>query len=133
MKDLMKFLVRLFVLCLAGTVRADTQCALRSSASIESCVAENFKQADRELNVVYRQTIDRVVSSYRAAPELRTELLSKLKSAQTAWIKFRDANCAVFAFEIEESTPAYAMALNQCKTRMTKGRSEQLLNGFPNV
>jgi uncharacterized protein YecT (DUF1311 family) len=133
MKALMKFFVSLFVFGLAGTANADTECALISNASIESCVAENFKQADRELNVVYRQTIDQVVSSYKAEPELRTELLSKLKSAQTAWIKFRDANCAVFAFEIEESKPAYTMALNQCKTRMTKDRTGQLLNGFPNV
>jgi len=133
MKKLMKFFVSLCILCLVGTASADTQCALSSSTSIESCVAENFKKADRELNAVYRQTIDRVATSYKAAPELRTELLSKLKSAQIAWIKFRDANCAVFAFEIEESRPAYTMALNQCKTRMTKDRSTELHNGFPNV
>jgi uncharacterized protein YecT (DUF1311 family) len=109
------------------------ECALNTSASIEFCVAENHKKADQELNVVYRQTIDRVAISYKAAPELRTELLSKLRSAQTAWIKFRDANCAIYAFEIEESKPAYMMALNECKTRMTKDRSKELLNGFPNV
>jgi len=133
MKELTKFFVSLCILCLIGTTHADTQCAVSSSTSIESCVAENYRKADRELNAVYRQTIDKVSASYKAAPELRTELLLKLKSAQTAWIKFRDANCSVFAFEIEEGKPAYMMAMNQCKTRMTKDRSTELLNGFPNI
>lgn len=102
MKKLTEFFLSICILCLIGTARADTQCALSSSTSIESCVAENYKKADQELNVVYRQTLDKASTSYKAAPELRTELLSKLKSAQTAWIKFRDANCAVSAFEIDE-------------------------------
>lgn len=133
MKKILQCFLSICVLCLVGTARADEQCVLSSSASIESCVAENYKKADRELNIAYRQTIDKVAISYKADPELRIELLSKLKSAQTAWIKFRDANCAVFVFEIDESKPAYSMALNKCKTRMTKDRSAELLNSFPNV
>ena len=133
MKKLIRFFVSLCTFCLVETASADTQCASSSSTDIESCVGENYKKADRELNVVYRQTIDKVSASYKAAPALRTELLSKFKSAQTAWIRFRDANCAVSAFEIEEDKPAYTTALNRCKTRMPKDRFMELRNGFPNI
>ena len=57
--------------------------------------------------------------------------MAKLKASQLAWLKLRDTNCAVEAFEYDESMPAYEVTVNICVTKMSLERSEYLDNTFP--
>jgi uncharacterized protein YecT (DUF1311 family) len=54
-----------------------------------ACTTEAYKQADTDLNRVYKQVFERV--------KVDTNRLSRLKASQRQWLKFRD-------FEVESFT-----------------------------
>ncbi len=65
--------------------RAQTQHEMNQEAE------DGFRQADAELNRVYRALL----------PRLPTAIQGKLIDAQLAWIKFRDAEAEAHAWEFE--------------------------------
>jgi hypothetical protein len=68
----------------------------------------------------------RLETQYQIQPEFGAAYLAKVKEAQRAWVKLRDANCAVEAFDIETDKPAHATVVNNCITRMSQERSVEL-------
>lgn len=112
----------------AVTVDAsDDPCSdIKISAEVDACVAHQFKNADEQLNIMYKRTLKRVVTAYKADPSLAAEMKITIKNAQRAWIAFRDANCEVYAFEIEPDTVAHTTTLKACLTKMTEKRTAEL-------
>ena len=80
------------------------------------CAGRAAKASDRELNQVYRQ----VRAKYKG-----TSQDNRLVTAQLAWIKFRDAECAVSAGRFEGGTMA-PMAYAGCVDRLTQQRTQDL-------
>ncbi len=82
---------------------------------------ENYKKADKELNVVY----GKILKSYQADKNL----ISKLKAAQNAWIKFRDAEMDAL-FPEEETRINYGSIFPMCwsmaLTNLTNERIKKL-------
>ncbi|MBW4691111.1 MAG: DUF1311 domain-containing protein [Lyngbya sp. HA4199-MV5] len=70
----------------------------------------NYQNADRRLNQLYQQLLQR----------LEHDRKQKLETAELAWIAFRDSTC-----EFEASSGGNA-ARNQCLTRLTRQRNQQL-------
>ena len=60
-----------------------------------ACVAQQYKIADDQLNAEYKKAIQRTEEEQTALRENwpNTELVSLFRSAQQAWLKFRDAEC----------------------------------------
>lgn len=54
-----------------------------------ACVEASLKDADKELNRVYKETLNSVDPSWSLAEEYK----EALRDAQRAWIAFRDADC----------------------------------------
>ncbi len=54
------------------------------------------------------------------------EYISLLRGAQREWIKLRDADCKLEAFEIEETKEAYQVTINNCMSRMSDDRTTYL-------
>ncbi|QIZ69947.1 lysozyme inhibitor LprI family protein [Oxynema aestuarii] len=77
---------------------------------IPPALGENYQIADRQLNAVYQQLMDRL-------PSKRKNLL---KTAELDWIEYRDALC-----EFERSGGGNA-GFNFCRIRLTEVRVEQL-------
>ena len=93
--------------CLAEITKqrtADLETYSRGQIPLTS--RRNYHEADRQLNQVYQRVISRV----------NQELL---RTAQLAWIDFRDTNCA---FEGSQSSTNR----NLCLTRMTEKRTQEL-------
>jgi uncharacterized protein YecT (DUF1311 family) len=96
------------------------------SAQVDQCAEMAMKEADSQLNSHYHQLMARLETQYQSQSELGAAYLAKVKEAQRAWVKLRDANCAVEAFEIETDRPAHATVVNNCITRMSQERSVEL-------
>ena len=105
--------------------------AVTSTLGFDLCVNQAHKTADSRLNVSYKQLIARVKSQYQKTPEQGARFLVRLKVSQLAWLKLRDANCAIEAFEYDEEMPAYEVTVNICVTKISLERSEYLDNTFP--
>ena len=80
------------------------------------CAGQAAKVSDRKLNQVYRQ----VRVNYKG-----TSQETRLVTAQLAWMKFRDAECAVAAGRYEGGSMA-PMAYAGCVDRLTQQRTQDL-------
>ena len=87
-----------------------------TQVELNFCAAEAAKASDRELNQMYRQ----VRAKYKG-----TSQDNRLVTAQLAWIKFRDAECAVSAGRYEGGSSA-PMANRRCVDRLTQQRTKDL-------
>lgn len=106
---------------------------ITTSQQVFECSVLSKSRADEKLNKNYRNLIERVRSQYKPNQALSTEYISKIKYSQRTWIKLRDANCILEAFEIETGSQAYETTLNNCITRMSYERSEYLENIAPSI
>ncbi|MDH5178166.1 MAG: DUF1311 domain-containing protein [Gammaproteobacteria bacterium] len=109
----------------AGTGAPD--CAvIQSSPQLDACVHKHWVAAEAELAAGFGAYRQRIKTLYAADAELGKKLLDKVQQAHSAWLTFRDANCRVEAFEIEEGTPAYVTTLENCLIRMNAERFDVL-------
>ncbi|XJP58388.1 lysozyme inhibitor LprI family protein [Pseudomonas sp. A1437] len=128
MNTLKRFVFTLLAALLpVSVVYAQDDCSqVTSSLEMVPCSEAAKKAADAQLNVSYKQLMSRLESDYRADPALGAEYAAKVKESQHAWLKLRDANCPLEAFEIEVGKPAYVAVSNLCIARMSRERSAYL-------
>ena len=87
----------------------------QTQAEINICARRAFEAADAELNRAYGQLASQLEGGQRA----------KLKAAETAWLKYRDANCEYEAGAYEGGSMQPAV-ISSCLERMTKARAAEL-------
>lgn len=116
-----------FALLPASAVFAQDDCSeISSSSQVVPCSEAAKNSADSQLNTSYHQLMARLESQYSVDPKLGVEYSTQVKESQRAWIKLRDTNCAVEAFEIEVGKPAYVAVVNNCIAKMSRERSAYL-------
>lgn len=76
---------------------------------------EEFAQADKKLNEVYRQLVRKLTKAEK----------EKLIDAQLLWIKYRDANAAARA-EGNSGGSIYPMIYAGARSRATRERTQEL-------
>jgi uncharacterized protein YecT (DUF1311 family) len=86
-----------------------------STAEMRACANRLYEAADAELNQVYRQL----------ASQLSDKRRERLKTAQQAWIAFRDKNATFAASVVEDGTMVPLLEVTEL-TALTKQRTEQL-------
>jgi uncharacterized protein YecT (DUF1311 family) len=79
------------------------------------CAGKEYKTADAALNKVYQQLV----------AILNVEEKAQLKAAQTAWIKYRDANC-VFVGDQYKGGSIRPMIQGLCLADVTQNRTVEL-------
>lgn len=88
---------------------------------INRCAEMDFRSADRELDQVYQA----VLTKHGAQPGF----IEKLKAAQRAWVKWRDAELEALYPE-EDKAGAYGSGYAGCRdgllAALSKSRTEQL-------
>ncbi|MDD5472374.1 MAG: lysozyme inhibitor LprI family protein [Sideroxydans sp.] len=118
----------LFIILLAGTffanfseARADDiqreYCRAGNQGEMNYCDAERFKQADAEMNRLYREQLAKLKYPSNIA---------RLRDAQRAWIKFRDKVCLYEEGESDENGSAWSSSQSACLTYRTKLRIKDL-------
>lgn len=88
---------------------------LLTQHEMNRCAQEEYKKADAALNRAYQQ----------AMAKLSPEHKSKLKTAQLAWIKFRDAHCDCEAFTFDGGSMEPLIKFT-CLDSVTKQRTQQI-------
>jgi uncharacterized protein YecT (DUF1311 family) len=83
---------------------------------MRDCAGKEYKQADAELNQVYKQLMSKLEDPGHQAA---------LKSAQQVWIKYRDTNCEYESY-LNRGGTMYSVVNTGCLTRMTKERTTEL-------
>lgn len=83
---------------------------------IVECSLKKLAEADADLNKTYRELMAKL-------GDKKSEL--KLRTAQQAWIKYRDANCD-FVMELSGGGSASTFEFNFCLVDMTAARTKEL-------
>lgn len=96
------------------------------SASIQPCTEAKRVESDNGLNNSYVAARERIHKYNGADDESLTRYLDKLKRSQRAWIRFRDENCELEAFELELGSVLDNVAKNLCAAGMSDERAEFL-------
>lgn len=86
----------------------------RTQLEMNECADREYRKADAELNRVYQQLMRASGGSD-----------ARLKTAQLAWIKFRDAECDYKA-AFNEGGSMQPMTYSFCLADVTKARTRQL-------
>jgi uncharacterized protein YecT (DUF1311 family) len=110
----MKYLILIFLFT-CNLSFGQTQLEMNQEAD------KNYKKADKELNIVYNQ----ILKEYKND----TKFILKLKAAQNAWIKFRDAEMnALFPEENKhfQYGSVFPMCWSMTLTELTKERTKKL-------
>ena len=85
-------------------------------STMNICADKDYRAADKKLNDVYSKVMTALDDAgYRA----------KLKTAQRAWIQYRDTECT---FEVAENEGGsiYPLVYSGCLTRLTGARTKEL-------
>ncbi len=86
-----------------------------TQAEMNICAGKEYKTADTTLNRVYQQLV----------AMLDAEEKAQLKEAQTAWIKYRDANCD-FVGDQYKGGSIRPMIYGLCLADVTRSRTAEL-------
>ncbi|MBI6705784.1 lysozyme inhibitor LprI family protein [Pseudomonas viridiflava] len=90
------------------------------------CSAYSRHTAEELLKENFQNLFQRVQSQFVANKTQFNDFTSKLKTAQSAWEKLRDADCAVEVFPSAAGSKAFTISENDCVARMSDERSEYL-------
>lgn len=113
------FLLLVFLLAVGSASGQGTKKAPCSDANTQAemniCAGKEYKTADASLNRVYQQLV----------AMLETEEKAQLKEAQTAWIKYRDANCD-FVGDQYKGGSIRPLIYGLCLADVTRNRTAEL-------
>lgn len=87
------------------------------------CYREKIDVADAQINVTYNQLM--AMFQELDSSEPATQMAQKLRLAERAWIKFRDANCDSVAAQAGRGTMG-GLLYSRCRVDMTLQREEAL-------
>jgi len=99
---------------------------IQTSAQVDHCVKKEMEASNTLLSNTSLSLEKRIKLAYSANLKLGTELIEISRNAQTAWLTFRDQSCKINTFEVEEGTPAYITATNDCIIQMNTHRIDEL-------
>jgi uncharacterized protein YecT (DUF1311 family) len=96
--------------CDGGTIK-DGQ------AAMNICSGNKYNKADAKMNKQYKQLLTQLKTK---------ESKERLKAAQRAWLKYRDADCLYYNGAPEDGGSSYIQLDTMCKYRHTRQRIEEL-------
>lgn len=106
----------------SGTQTADP-CKGETTADMKFCSAKKYKQADAELNNVYRRLLSKLDDEGHR---------TTLRTAQQAWLKYRDSNCDFVSY-LNRGGSIYSVIVTECMTNMTSSRTKELKEQIENL
>lgn len=108
------------VVMAAGTAQAETYEACKAGAGgvttkLMACGSAELKVRDAMLNQTYMQVLNAVPVSRQ----------NQLRTAERAWVAFRDAECS-FRMSAEEGGSDAPLVYNACRIQLTNQRTQDL-------
>jgi uncharacterized protein YecT (DUF1311 family) len=109
--------VLILLLLIAPQAASAMDCTDETQLGLDKCAGADFQRADKALNDAYREVLRRL-----AGDERKKQLL---RSAEQAWVAFRDAECK-FAVSSTENGSIYPMESLICLTDETRKRTQAI-------
>lgn len=124
--------VYLLALSVASPVSAETvDCANASSTvEINFCAEKDFDAADKALNRAYEAALARIRTRDLERPYDRASFEEAMRSAQRAWVAFRDADCKDLTAQEWAGGSGTSAAVLGCMTEKTIMRTKELKERF---
>ena len=116
---IIRFQSLLLALFLTAPVIAQTRkdpCKGETTYEMKECSAKKYKQADDELNKLYHLLMSKLTDDGHK---------TSLKTAQQAWLKYRDTNCD-FESYLNRGGSIYSVIVTECMTSMTTSRTKEM-------
>lgn len=117
-----------FVLCCAATPLAaqDVECAnAMAQVELTFCAEQDWISADADLNPAYKAAMAMMKQIDADLPKAEQGAAANLKTAQRAWIAYRDAACAAEGYVMHGGS-AEPMVIYGCRARLTQARAADL-------
>jgi uncharacterized protein YecT (DUF1311 family) len=89
-----------------------------------TCSVSQRDTAVKLLDENFLNLLERVNTQYGANHAEANDFIAKLKTAQDAWKKLRDADCAVEVFPAKPGSKEFNIGQNDCLARTSDERSE---------
>jgi len=112
---------------------ADVCRNITTSDQVSLCSKSKKDSADKYLNEQYSMLLSKVNSAYVNDESLKQEFVNNIKTSQRDWIKFRDSNCKLYSFQIDNKSLAYQTTFNECVTKMSETRGKELAELSGNI
>jgi uncharacterized protein YecT (DUF1311 family) len=107
----------LAISCTVSAAEAGTACNPEGNqAEMNACAVQEFQQADRELNDVYKQAMSTLSRSRQY----------DLRRQQRAWLKSRDPQCRKKADEEGAGGSIWPLLYEGCRAEATRRRVDEL-------
>lgn len=120
------FVFALALLCLAPPAAARDCNALQTNAEISDCLQKAYREADAELNAVWKRVLGSVERADYMSAEKRADWKDELRKAQRAWVEFKEHDCkGAVGFEWDGGSGAGG-AVSSCMLDHTTARTEDL-------
>ena len=95
-----------------------------NNSQFRACLDQQYRRADAELNQLYQRILKQL-----NGPE-KSNLRSRLVQGQRAWLKYREADCAIEE-ELLHATRAVLTAVAECEIELNRSRIRVLRQRFP--
>ncbi|HDC2662098.1 TPA: DUF1311 domain-containing protein [Salmonella enterica] len=112
---------------------ADVCRNITTSDQVTLCSKSKKDSSDKYLNEQYSMLLSKVNSAYMNDESLKQELVNNIKTSQRDWIKFRDSNCKLYSFQIDNKSSAYQTTVNDCVAKMSETRGKELAELSGNI
>ena len=96
----------------------------KAQPDLNDCAYRDYEAADADLNAEYRKALAKARAlddEYEGPPAA----VDALKSAQRAWIGYRDGQCVLAGFQARGGQ-AEAMLVSGCLAELTRNRTQEL-------
>jgi uncharacterized protein YecT (DUF1311 family) len=111
-------------LMFASAARAEDCSKAETQTDINQCAGRNYEAADKVLNGVFEKAIAKAKQNDHDVEGVKYSYEEALRTAQRAWIAFRDADCTQPPRELAGSIST--MDQLNCMTDRTTERTDEL-------
>jgi uncharacterized protein YecT (DUF1311 family) len=124
---MLRFLLPALILMPLPVLAQNVDCANAIAQSdLNICAEQDWQEADADLNRAYQQVMAEMKRMDADLPPDLQGAETALRTAQRAWISYRDANCTAAGFRFRGGS-AEPLLIYGCLRQMTLDRTEELL------
>ncbi len=96
-----------------------------TQSDLNICAEQDWQDADADLNSTYQQVMAEMQAMDETLPPELQGAEDALRTAQRAWISYRDANCTAAGFPMRGGS-AEPLLVYGCLRQMTLNRTDEL-------
>nr|WP_242634143.1 lysozyme inhibitor LprI family protein [Pantoea allii] len=107
-----------------SSVHAMSDCSKGNNVQeVNECAEKNKTESELNLNTEYKAAKTRIEQIYKGHDQESSQYRSAFIDTQRNWLKYRDSQCGLEAYDAEKGSDAYVSVMNFCIDRLDKERT----------